>query len=74
MATDYPVNSADVLPEDFMSWANESYELAITYVYPGFVTRETPSTEYQITAKPVLTAHMMLGAARLANLIESIYG
>ena len=37
MSADYPVNSADVLPEDFMTWANESYELAITYVYPGFV-------------------------------------
>ena len=44
------------------------------YVYPGFVTGSTPSAQYEATAKPVLTANMMLGAARLANLIEKIYG
>jgi hypothetical protein len=46
MATDYPVNSADILPEDFEGWANESYDIAVNYVYPGFVTGQTPSASY----------------------------
>jgi hypothetical protein len=74
MASDYPVNSANILSEDYAGWAQQSNELAIQYVYPGFVTGSTPSQTYQDTAKPVVTANMMLGAARLANLIEQIYG
>jgi hypothetical protein len=74
MASDYPVNSANILSEDYMGWANQSFDISVNYVYPGFVTGSTPSTQYQNTAKPIVTANMMLGAARLANLIEQIYG
>jgi hypothetical protein len=46
MSTTYPVNSANILPEDFEGWANESYDIAVNYVYPGFVTGQTPSASY----------------------------
>ncbi len=55
MSTEYPVNSTSILPEDYEGWANESYDIAVNYVYPGFVTGQTPSTEYKNTAIPVLT-------------------
>ena len=74
LASEYPISNSSILPEDYEGWANQSYDIAVKYVYPGFVAGQTPSTEYQNTAKPVLSKHMMLGAARLANLIEHIYG
>jgi hypothetical protein len=55
MSAAYPVNSSSILPEDYQGWANESYDIAVNYVYPGFVTGQTPSTTYKNTAIPVLT-------------------
>jgi hypothetical protein len=46
----------------------------VNYAYPGFVTGQTPSAQYQATATPVVETNMMLGAARLADLISNIYG
>jgi hypothetical protein len=74
MYSEYPVDSNTILPNDFMAWATQSYNLAVQYAYPGFVTGQIPSQQYQDTAVPVLKQNMMLGAARLANLIEYIYG
>lgn len=48
--------------------------MAKDYVYAGFVAKEVPSDEYKEKAIPVLQAHMMYGGARLAALIEDIYG
>ena len=74
MYKDYPASSSSIASEQFMTWATQSYNIAVKDAYPGFVAGQTPSTTYDNTAKPVLTKNMMLGAARLANLIENIYG
>ena len=74
MATDYPVDSSSIASEQFQTWAQDSYELAVNYVYPGFVTGQIPTTDYDNKAIPVITQNMMLGAARLASLVEFIYG
>ena len=57
-----------------MGWATQSYEIAVADVYPGFVTGSTPSSSYDAKAIPAVETNMNLGAARLANLIETIYG
>lgn len=72
--TAYPPAATNLLSEDYAGWANQSYEMAINYVYPNFTAGQTPSTTYDNTAIPQVEANMMLGAARLANLIEVIYG
>jgi hypothetical protein len=72
MSAKYP--ATNILPSDFMGWATESYDLAKEYVYPGFTTGQIPSTTYDNTAIPVIETNMMLGGARLADLIETIYG
>lgn len=57
-----------------MGWATQSYEIAVADVYPGFVTGSTPSSSYDAKAIPAVETNINLGAARLANLIETIYG
>lgn len=47
--------------------------MAKDFVYPGF-EYTVPSDEYKEKAIPALQAHMMYGGARLAALIEEIYG
>jgi len=74
MSTKYPVSSTSIKSENYSAWANDSYNLAIKYVYPGFVAGQTPSSTYDNTAIPVVEKNMMLGASRLADLITRIYG
>lgn len=74
ISSEYAINASDLKPQDFMGWAQQSYELAVAYVYPGFTTGSTPSAAYEAKAIPVVETNMNLGAARLANLIEAIYG
>jgi len=69
----YPVDSTSILPLDWNVWANQSFDLAVQYAYPGFVSGQIPSSQYQATAMPIVKSNIMLGAARLANLIEAIY-
>ena len=69
----YPAAANNIFPEDYMTWANQSYNMAINYVYPGFTTGQTPSTTYDNSAIPQVEANIMLAGARLANLIETIY-
>ena len=73
MALQFPV-TGDINSMDVQAWAEQSYNLALQYSYPGFVTGQIPSAEYQATALPIVKQNMMLGAVRLANLIENIYG
>ena len=63
-----------IIPGDFTAWATEGLEIAESTVYPGYEFNTELSQEYLDKATPVLQAHMMLGAARLAALIEDIYG
>jgi len=74
MSATYPVDSSNILSEDYASWASQSFDIAVNKVYPGFVTGQVPSTTYDNAGVPAVEANMMLGAARLANLIETIYG
>jgi len=59
---------------DFAAWALESYNLAVEYVYPGFTDGTIPTADYEAIAKTVIEHNMAIGGARLAALIESIYG
>ena len=74
MSNQYPASNSNILSEDYMAWAKDSYDIAVSTVYPGFTAGQDPSTDYDNNAVPVVESHMMLGAARLANLIETIYG
>lgn len=47
--------------------------MAINIVYPGFTAGSIPSSDYDNYALPGIERHMMLGGARLANLIANIY-
>ena len=38
IATNNSISGDNLMEGDFMGWANESYNLAINYVYPGFTT------------------------------------
>ena len=71
LATEFPNTS--IHPADFMGWAQDSFEIAVNYVYPDFTTGQVPLTTYDNTAIPILESHMMLAGARLANLIETIF-
>jgi hypothetical protein len=70
---EYPQSPSSILPLDWNTWAQQSYQLAVDYAYPGFVTGQVPDQQYQDTALPVIKNNIMLGGARLANLIEAIY-
>ena len=70
----YPANTSELLSMDFLGWAQQSYQIAIDHVYPGFTTGQTPTTTYDNQAIPAVETNMNLGALRLANLIETIYG
>lgn len=48
--------------------------MAKSLVYPGLVLHELPSDEYKQKAAPALKERIMYGGARLAALIEDIYG
>jgi hypothetical protein len=47
--------------------------MAVNIVYPGFTAGSIPSSDYDNIALPAIERHMMLGGARLANLIGIIY-
>ena len=59
---------------DFSSWAAESLAASKSVVYPGFTEHEDPTDAYKEAAKPVACERLMYAGARLANLIEEIYG
>ena len=57
-----------------MTWATESLTIAKSTVYPDFVEHVLPTDEYEAAAKPIIEERLMFGGARLAALIEEIYG
>lgn len=59
---------------DFQKWADISYELAKSDVYPGVVVNEKLSDEYVANAVNILSTQMMYGGYRLNNLLQQIYG
>ena len=74
LASSYPIKSDDVKSSEFEEWAQESLTVAQTIVYPDFVFNEPVSDEYENNAKPVIEERLMFGGARLAALIQDIYG
>ena len=48
--------------------------MAKEFVYPDFVEHIVPTDEYIATRKPLLEARVVLAGARLAAVIEDIYG
>jgi len=48
--------------------------MAKDFVYPDFVEHIVPTYEYISTRIPLLEARVVLAGARLAALIEDIYG
>jgi len=74
LAEQYPVDSSLVEAGEFLTWASESLTIAKSTVYPDFVEKEVPSDEYKAAAEPICKERIMFGGARLAALIEEIYG
>mmetsp|Transcript_14374 Transcript_14374/g.17152 ORF Transcript_14374/g.17152 Transcript_14374/m.17152 type:complete len:219 (-) Transcript_14374:138-794(-) len=74
LAQNYPIDSSNLADGEFKTWGDESLHLAKTIVYPDFVEHVVPTDEYKARALPVMKERLMYGGARLAALIESIYG
>ena len=74
LAGEFPTTESAVLEGDYMSWANQSFELSEKDVYPDFVTGEDPDQAYIDQALDELEQHMMYGAQRLASMMIDIYG
>ena len=68
------IDQEDLREGDFEAWAHGSYDLAVSSVYPGFTAGVATTSAYDDEAKSVIEKNMTLGGARLAALIESIYG
>lgn len=68
------IGNEDLKEGDFAAWAHGSFDIAVNYVYPNFTAGVAPSEAYDDTAKGVIEKNMTLGGARLAALIETIYG
>jgi hypothetical protein len=60
-------------PTDFMSWANESFDLAKTVAYPGITEGAEPSATYKAKATRVANQRVAWGGYRLAALLNSIW-
>ena len=74
LASSYPIDDDKIESGDYSTWANESLTIAQQVVYPNFVNHEVPSDSYKDAAKPIIEERLMFGGARLAALIEDIYG
>jgi hypothetical protein len=74
MADSFPVPSKKVHSLDFMEWATEGYTSAITDVYSGFVTNQSPTIAYKTKAENICKSRIMYGGRRLADLLVHIFG
>ena len=60
-------------PTNFNLWADESFELARSVVYPGITIGGTPSARYNRRALAVANQRVAWGGYRLAALLNSIW-
>jgi len=65
----YPALSSKLHSLDFNEWAQESFDLAKTTVYPGVTAGKALSDAYVTAANDAIRGRMMYGALRLADLI-----
>jgi len=70
----HAIDQSLVKPGDYMGWAAESLKLSIDVVYNNFTADELPSEEYKAKALPIMEERVMYGGARLAELMQEIYG
>lgn len=69
----HPVDKELLKPGQFGEWTFEGLDLAKSAVYAGFELGDEPSEAYKAQALPLLEERIMVGGARLAELIKEIY-
>lgn len=74
ISKNHPIDQDKVLPGQFATWANESYELTKSIVYDGFNLNGRQTPYYLVRAKRNLESRMMYAGQRLADLVMDIYG
>ena len=74
LSSTYEITSSELMAQDFMGWAEQSFEEAKTVAYPDFVTGVDPDQDYKDAALPVAEKSIMFAGARLAALMVDIYG
>ena len=60
-------------PFNFPAWANESFVLAKSVVYPGITNGAEPSAAYKAKGRKVVRQRVAWGGYRLASLLNSIW-
>ena len=73
LASQYKVDKTKLHDYDFAYWAQESYDLAVSTVYPGVVPGQALSDAYVTKAREALHSSIMYGGNRLSDLIKTIY-
>ena len=70
----YPISKfrEELKIEDFMLWAEESYKVAVDYVYVGIKEGDEPSEEYKTRGLEQCYLRIVLAGYRLAKLLTNI--
>lgn len=66
----YPPTSSQLNKTDPMEWAQESYYLAVTQVYPGITPKSYPNMTYIEPAQVLVKKQIVLAGMRLAQVIN----
>jgi hypothetical protein len=71
---EHPRNSMELKPGRFDAWAQESFELAQTVVYPGVERLRDPSPFYELRAFCIAKSQLALAGYRLAQMLNDLFG
>lgn len=73
LAGDYPIDKSQLYDGDFQKWADESYQISKSSVYPDVHVNQPLSDEYVQQATDILSSRVMYAGYRLSNLLKQIY-
>ncbi len=70
----YPPSAAQLQQKDPMQWAQASFLIAQTQAFVGVTPKKVPDAAYQTKVQAITKAQIVLGGARLAQLLNEIAG
>jgi len=70
---EHPRTSMDLKPGRFDAWAQESFELAQTVVYPGVERLRDPSPFYELRTFCITKSQLALAGYRLARMLNDLF-
>jgi len=74
LASAYSIDKNALYEGDFQKWADLSFEIAKSQVYPGVTNNQKLTDEYVAQAADTLKTQIMYGGYRLNKLMQHIYG